>query len=179
MVVVSLSFTIFSFTSLIKGTTIDSPGFSRPWINLIPLVFPSSMTPISLIFSDIAFSGQKREHPPHPWQSSGKTRTLSFTTAIALYVHTSAHLPQYVHFLKSTMGIGIPTLLVLLMRGFKNNAEFGSSTSQSRNIKFIPFSLTYNARLVATIVFPVPPLPLAKETTIIPEIIKFLKLFKI
>ena len=50
------------------------------------------------------------------------------------------------------------------MIGFKKICAFGSSASQSRNCTLL---LTESARLLATVVLPVPPFPLANEIIIL------------
>jgi hypothetical protein len=83
---------------------------------------------------------------------------------IALNWHTSPHFPHKEHFSRSTAGTGKLTVSVVAMVGFSNMWQFGSSTSQSSIWARVPKT---NAKLVATVVLPVPPFPLATAIIII------------
>ena len=115
----------------------------------------------------IAPSGQTRVQLPQPWHNCEKTRVRLPSTAMAWYWQTSAHLPQAVHFAASTCGIWIATSWRRSKAGARNRCALGPSTSQSRKTggggtgwPGSPIA-RLSARLVATVVLPVPPLPLA------------------
>ena len=114
--------------------------------------------PSSRLSSIIAPSGQTTWHPPQLWQSFGKTRTFLPTTAIALKRQICAHFRHNVHRLLSTAGTKVVIVSLLSILGCRNRWTLGSSTSQSRSVQSPPRLI---ARLVETVVLPVPPLPLA------------------
>ncbi len=147
-----------SRTARISGGDMASPTRSRPWTKATPFMAPASRTPSSRPVSVMAPSGHTAMHPPQLWQSSGKVSTVSPRTAMARNRHISAHFLHWVHFSRSISGTGVVTVLVSWMDGRRNRWALGSSTSQSSNWTGPD---TDTARLVATVVFPVPPLPLA------------------
>jgi len=65
-----------ALTARIKGGERDSPTSSRPSISVIPRYFDEEITPRRRAVSRIAFLGQTRTHPPHPWHMEGKTRGI-------------------------------------------------------------------------------------------------------
>ena len=137
---------------------------------------PFWITPSSRSFSMIASSGHTAKHPPQLWQSSGNVRTVFPTTTMALNWQTSAHLPQRLHLLSSTSGTGVVTLIAKSNSGSINKWALGSSTSQSRRIASSPNTA---ARLVATVVLPVPPFPLATLMIILSTSHSFSSIYEI
>ena len=122
------------FNCKITGTAIGSPIFNTPWANIIPsAVIPLSRTPITFMVSVIALSGQFKVQLPQPWHNSGKTSTCSATKAMALYWHTSTHVPHSVQRFSSIVGTGIPASCCASITGLRNRWALGASTSQSRN----------------------------------------------
>ncbi len=143
---------------MIMGGAMTCPTSMRPWIKEMPLADPCSISPRVRFFSIMAFSGQISKHPPHEWHRVSKVRTSFFKTAMAPYLQMSMHFLQKVHFSRSISGTGAITGSFFSMTGLRKRCELGSSTSQSRSCTLCSIE---SARLVDTVVFPVPPLPLA------------------
>ena len=162
-----ISFSLLPFllalalTAFIRGGAMTSPMLSLPCIKSMPSALPCSSVPTVLVTSSMASTGQTLTHPPQEWHRSGNVRILSFTHTMALYWHISAHSPQHMHVSWSTLGTGIPTGTCSFISGFRKRCPLGSSTSQSRYVIPLPNALATCARQVATVVLPVPPLPLA------------------
>ena len=86
---------------------------------------------------------------------------------MAWYWQTSAHLPQAVHLAASTCGIWMHDVLAALERRLQEQVRVGAfdvAVQEGRRTANgrpgVP-SARLSARLVATVVLPVPPLPLA------------------
>jgi hypothetical protein len=143
------------------------PAFSSPWARSIPsAVAPALMRPTASGSSWIARSGQPQTQRPQPWHNSSSTSTAPPTTARALNSQTSAQRPQAVQRAASTRGTGRVTSRPVSHTGCRNRAALGASTSQSSNRTGRDSAATC-ASAVATVVLPVPPLPLATATRIV------------
>jgi hypothetical protein len=114
----------------------------------------------------MACSGQTYRHPSQPWQRSGRKKTPVGRTLIAPKRQKRPHSPHSVH--RSLLKAGTVT-----RAGTSREAEgkerwrFGPSTSQSTPTTPRDWA-SVNTRFAATVVFPVPPLPLA-TTTLMPS----------
>jgi len=149
-----------ALTARISGGAIGSPTFRRPCAKAREPARPVSATPMARGDSRMAPTGQTSAHAPQPWHSSGKTSGF-FSMAMALNSQTSAHLTQAMQRAASTTGTGMPTDADDSIVGLRNRCPLGSSTSQSRYWTACFRKSSVAARWTATVVLPVPPLPLA------------------
>jgi len=82
------------FTAFTRGGERATPMSSFPCIKPIGPAIPFSTDPIARFFTVIADSGHASQHPPHPWQSSGKTMAFLISTAMALNRQAAEHFAQ-------------------------------------------------------------------------------------
>ena len=81
-----------------------SPTRSRPVIKPMLPASPQLICPNSRCPAETACSGQISIQPPQPWHISGKVRTTSPMTAMALNWQSSEQARQRLHRASSTTG---------------------------------------------------------------------------